>query len=76
MIIQTDTVVMAGRRFPAREVSLVDEQGVLAYSRASSGDNLELYTRNALPSQHIVAVAAVQAFLQLDDLPAACITAG
>jgi hypothetical protein len=76
VIIQTDTVVMAGRRFPAREVSLVDAQGVLAYSRANADDDLELYTRTALPSQHIVAVAAVQAFLQLDDLPAACITAG
>jgi len=75
--IKTDTVAMAGRRFPAREVSLVDDHGVLSYSRANAGDNLDLFTRSAtaLPPPHLVAVAAVHAFLQLDDLPAACITA-
>jgi len=73
--IQTDSVVMAGRRFPAREVSLVDERGVVAFSRANAGDNLDLHTRGALPAPHLVALAAVHAFLQLDDLPATCITA-
>lgn len=76
MAIQTDSVAMAGRQFPAREVSLVDAAGVLAYSSAHADDNLVLYTRRgaALQPPVLVAMVAVQAFLQLDDLPAACVT--
>lgn len=75
--LQTDRTTMAGHVFPAREVALTDDAGALVFASASGGgDNLDVFTRRGwqLPPAFLVAVAAVQAFLQLEDLPRECIT--
>lgn len=74
--IQTDRVTIGGHVAPAREVALVDDAGPVAFVQASADDNLDVFTRrgSAPAAPLLVAVVAVQAFLQLDGLPAACLT--
>lgn len=75
--IETDTVSLAGRHAPNREVSLVDARGVLAFAEAHADDNLDIFTRPQaeLSSGQVLMLVSVQAFLQMDERPRECITA-
>lgn len=75
--IETDTVSLAGRHAPNREVSLVDAQGVLAFAEVHADDNLDIFTRPSaqLSSGQVLMLVSVQAFLQMDERPRECLTA-
>ena len=75
-VLQTDSVEIGGHVAPSREVSLSDDTGVVAHADAGSRDNLDVYTRAGAPvaPAKVVALVAVQAFLQLEDLPRACMS--
>jgi hypothetical protein len=72
--IQTDIVEIAGHRVPGREVSLVDDTGVLAIADARASDNLDLFTRPGAPlsNAQLLMVIGVHAFLSIDHAPVAC----
>jgi hypothetical protein len=74
--IETDSVSLAGRHAPNREVSLVDAHGVLAFAEAHADDNLDIFTRSRaqLSSGQVLMLVSVQAFLQMDELPRECLT--
>lgn len=74
LVVRTDTVEMAGRVFPSREVALLDDAGVLAHVDAKADDNLDVYTRPGTPLSppQLLAVVSLQAFLQLEGTPREC----
>lgn len=74
--IQTDTVAVGGHVAPGREVSLIDDFGVVTIADALTSDNLDVFTRRgaALATPQLLGLVGVQAFLQLDDLPSQCLT--
>lgn len=76
--IQTDTVRIAGHVAPAREVALLDPDGVAAFANAYGVDNLDVFTRPGTPlaNTQLLAVVSLQAFLQLDGTPPECLTSG
>ncbi|MDB4960877.1 MAG: hypothetical protein JWP01_876 [Myxococcales bacterium] len=74
MVLQTDTVEIAGQVFPSREVALLDDTGVLAHVDVKADDNLDVYTRAGTPLSHplLLALVGLHAFLQLEGTPPEC----
>jgi hypothetical protein len=75
--IQTDTVTIGGSLAPGREVSLIDLAGALAISDALTSDNIDVFSRPGagLAPAQLLALVAVQAFLEMDDHPPECLGA-
>lgn len=77
LMLRTDVVEVLGVESPAREVALMDRQGVRAFSDAP-GNGLVFFTRprTAMQSTAIVAMVAYHAFLDMEGKVPQCMTGG
>lgn len=73
--VQTDEVEILGYRAPAREVSILDEEGPLVFSDAPNLYDRVLFGRpgRSMSPPLVLAVVATHAFVQMKGQPAECL---
>lgn len=74
--LRTDVVVLAGRQFPGREISLMDENGALAWSDSPNAYQINVFPLRSQPlsATQTVALAILRSFVDIDGHPPECIT--